>query len=591
MVPPKPLARWEFDDLKDASGVLHGTAQESAKVDAGRLVLDGKSSVLTEPLAADLREKTLEAWVQLADLTQQGGGVIGVESLNGVQFDAIVFGEREPARWMAGSNFFLRTESFQGPAETEAAKQLTHIAIAWHADGTIAAYRNGLPYGKPYKSKGLFKFVAGESHVVFGLRHSPAGSNKLLKGSIDRARLYDRALSSEEVAASAGVAADFVSPEAITERLTPEQRTRRDRLRFEIEHLERLRTRASAMNVYAVAPTPPGETRFLRRGNPGDPTDVVTPGAVAAVRFTAGAAAVPSADFRHATESTDAERRKRLAEWITHPGNPLFGRVMANRLWHYHFGVGLVDTCNDFGFNGGRPTHPELLEWLAAEQAGPGANSSSAAWSLKHLHRLIVTSATYRQSSRENPAAQRVDAGNRLLWRRSPQRLEAEAVRDAMLAAAGDLNVELGGPGYEDFTTYYANSQFYSVVDAVGDSFHRRSLYRMWIRSGRSPFLDVFDCPDPSTMTPQRAVTTTPLQALSLLNNSFVLRMSERLAERLKREAGDDVPRQIERGVRLVYGRAPDAEESALLEGFTRTHGLAALCRAWLNSNEFLYVD
>lgn len=237
----------------------------------------------------------------------------------------------------------------------------------------------------------------------------------------------------------------------------------------------------------------------------------------------------------------------------------------------------------------GRPTEPGRQSQNNPQSAI--LRPQSLAWDLKRLHRLIVTSATYRQSSVENPEAQRIDAANRLLWRRNPQRLEAEAVRDAMLAAAGDLERQLGGPGYSDFTTFVQNSQFYTVLDPIGQSFQRRSLYRTAIRSGRSPFLDVFDCPDPSTMTPQRAVTTTPLQALSLFNHSFVLRMSEHLSDRLRREAGTDVARQIDRGCRLVYGRPMDDAERALLTEFVRQHGLPALCRAWLNSNEFLHID
>lgn len=576
--PVAPIARWDFDEgLRDAVGALHGTARDGAKVEAGRLILDGKGYVVTEPLARDLREKTLEAWVRLAVLDQRGGGVMTVQTLDGATFDSIVFAEREPAAWMAGSNFFLRTESLNAPSETEAARKLVHVAVVYGADGTIAFFRDGLPHGKPYKSKGLQKFSAGEAQIVFGLRHGPAGGNKQLRGALDRAQLYDRALTPEEVAASADVVTDYVAPEAIAERLPLELRKRRERLQFELSHLERMRVRATATTVYAANPAPPRPTHLLRRGNPGDPLEAVAPGGVAALRG-------PSSDFGLNVDSTDAQRRQVLAAWITDPRQASFSRVIVNRLWHYHFGVGIVETCNDFGFNGGRPSHPEILDWLADELA-------RHEFRLKPLHRLIVTSAVYRQESRERPDAHQVDAGNRLLWRRAPQRLEAEAVRDAMLAVTGDLVERLGGPGFEDFTTFNANSQFYVVVDAVGETFQRRSLYRTWVRSGRSPFLDVFDCPDPSTLTPQRAVTTTPLQALSLLNNSFVLRTAERLAERLQREAGEAPEKQIDLGCRLTLGRGATADDVALLTPFVRRHGLAALCRVWLNSSEFLQVD
>lgn len=212
-------------------------------------------------------------------------------------------------------------------------------------------------------------------------------------------------------------------------------------------------------------------------------------------------------------------------------------------------------------------------------------------WSLKHIHRLIVMSSTYRQASRHVAAAAQVDAGNRLLWRKNPVRLEAETLRDTMLAVAGELNPTMGGPGYQDFRTFNFNSQFYEMIDPEGSAFNRRTVYRTWVRSGRNEFLDVFDCPDPSTTAPKRAVTTTPLQALSLLNNSFLLRMSDRFAERLAHEAGTELPRQIARAYEVAFGRAASDDEIARAAQFASDHGLPALCRVLFNANEFLYVE
>jgi hypothetical protein len=291
-----------------------------------------------------------------------------------------------------------------------------------------------------------------------------------------------------------------------------------------------------------------------------------------------------SADFGLPADCGDSDRRRRLADWICNERNPLFSRVIVNRLWQHHFGVGLVDTPNDFGFNGGRPSHPQLLDWLADELVRSG-------WSLKRVQRILVLSATYRQSGRIRPEPQRIDANNRLLWRKSPQRLEAETLRDSLLVLAGELNHSMHGPGFYDFTTFTSNSQFYELRDPDGPVFQRRSIYRTWVRSGRSPFLDVFDCPDPSTKTPQRAVTTTPLQALSLRNNSFALRMADRFAERVAREAGPEVNRQVRQAIELAFGRSPDSEEQHLCTTLVREHGLSALCRVLMNSSELLYVD
>ena len=260
---------------------------------------------------------------------------------------------------------------------------------------------------------------------------------------------------------------------------------------------------------------------------------------------------------------------------------------MANRLWHYHFGVGLVDTPNDFGFNGGRPANQKLLDWLAAEFIAGG-------YCLKTLHRLIVTSETYRQASRLNEAAAKIDADNRLLWRRSPQRLEAEAVRDSMLYVAGVLDLSLDGPGFQEMKPSIASgtqATLYAPDDPTKAIFKRRTLYRVWARSGRSPLLDVLDCPDPSTTSPRRAVTTTPLQALSLLNNAFVLHVVEKFAERITRDVGPEPARQVERAYRLACGRAPTAAEQAVAVQVVSEHGIGVLARAMFNSNEFIYVD
>jgi hypothetical protein len=405
----------------------------------------------------------------------------------------------------------------------------------------------------------------------------PAGGNRMLAGAIDRVQLYDKALTPAEIAASAGVPSDHVDQRQILARLDPAQQQQYKSLEFEIAELQQQRQRTGVTTSYAVVPRQPDVAHLLKRGNPAQLGDVVSPGGVAALVGV-------SADFGLSPDGPDAPRRIALARWITHQNNPLFARVIVNRLWHYHFGVGLVDTPSDFGFNGARPTHPALIDWLAFELVRHD-------WSLKAVQRMIVTSAVYRQTSRFESRAAKIDAGNRLLWRKSPLRLDAEVVRDSILAVSGRLNRTLGGPGYRDFTTFVRNTQFYVPVDAVGHSFNRRSLYRTWVRSGRNRFLDVFDCPDPSTKTPKRAVTTTPLQALSLMNNSFVLRMADRFAERLVREAGDDVEQQLALAYTLTYGRHPRPEETSLTAVFIKQQGLPAFCRVLFNSNEFLYVD
>ena len=185
-----------------------------------------------------------------------------------------------------------------------------------------------------------------------------------------------------------------------------------------------------------------------------------------------------------------------------------------------------------------------------------------------------------------------LDADNRLLWRYSPRRMEAEAIRDAMLTITDQLNPALGGPSYKDFRPYeHKGGQFYEPQDFVGPEFNRRSVYRMWARGGRNSLLDTFDCPDPSTAAPKRGATTTPLQALSLLNNSFTLRMADDLAARVIRDAGDDKSRQIARAIELAYGRPATAEEITTCLPLVEKHGLSPFCRVLLNTNGFLYVN
>jgi len=575
---PQPIAVWDFDSgPDDRIGKLTVKVKQGANIDSDMLRLDGKGYAATDPLPVDVKEKTLEAWIRLDDLTQRGGAAISLQSLDGAVFDAIVFGEREPGHWMAGSDFFRRTQPLEGPAESEATDRPVHVAIAYGTDGAITAYRDGQPYGKPYKTNGPVTFAAGKSQLVFGLRHSPPADGKLLRGGILRARLYDRALSPEEIAASAGARSQYVSEEQLSAALSDAQRQQRRQLQQQLASVQSELAQQQPVQAYVNVPRQPEPTRLLLRGNPGTPDRLVTPGGVAAVVGV-------DADFQLPADAPQDQRRRRLAEWITDRRNPLFARTIVNRLWHYHFGTGLVESTSDLGFNGSRPSHTELLDWLAAELV-------ASDWSLKHLHRLIVTSATYRQSSADRPPAARIDADNRLLWRFNPHRLDAESLRDSLLLVAGQLDRRRGGPGYRDFVTRVQNSQFYEPIDEDRPEFHRRTLYRTWIRSGRDRLLDAFDCPDPSTKTPRRASTTTPLQALALLNHTFSLAMADGFAERIEREAGDDPGTQVDRAFRLIHSRRPTAQERQASLEFVTRHKLPALCRVLFNSNEFLYVD
>lgn len=322
------------------------------------------------------------------------------------------------------------------------------------------------------------------------------------------------------------------------------------------------------------------EIRLLIRGNPesqqGDP---LPPATLAVFR---------NLDSNLGTMDTpEGERRAALASWITHHHNPLVRRVIVNRLWQWHFGSGLVNTPSDFGYGGGRPSHPELLDWLAVEL-------SNRDWSLKAMHRLIVTSETYKQSSTvtdEDIAAKKIDADNRFLWRQNPRRIEAEAIRDSVLFVSGKLNPKRGGPGFEDFHYQEAYAPIYTYVTADDPSLWRRSIYRYKVRTTPDRFLTTLDCPDPANLTPKRLTTTTPLQSLALYNNEFMIRQSRYFAERLHQEAGDDITLQVKRAFSLAFGRSPSPAESRIASDFVKRQGLFTFCRSLFNTNEFVYVD
>jgi hypothetical protein len=579
--PPAPVAAWDFRmSGNDLVGKLHAKPAGEVKSTTEGVRFDGKTGFLrTSTLGFDLRAKTLEAWVRLDSLTQRGGGVISIQTPEGNEFDAIVFGEREPGRWMAGSDFFRRTSSFGAGEDLEGDKQLVHLAITYSPDGVITGYRNGKPHGKSYKSNGPLTYKAGSAVVIFGCRHEPAGGNKMLAGTISVARLYDVALSPAQVDAS-HVGMSFITETELIAQLTAEQQTTRMVLRKKQDaltaELARLREQTHTA-AYVVLPQPPGITRLLVRGQVTQPAGTVPPGGLSAIR-------ISTSDFRLPVDASDLIRREKLAEWITDPKNPLFSRVMVNRIWHYHFGIGIVETPSDFGFNGSRPSHPELLDWLASEFV-------ARKYSLKALHRIIVTCATYRQSSAPRKECLGIDATNRLLWRFSPRRLEGEAVRDFMLSVSGLLNPQVGGKGFSDYKEQNFNgTAYFEPFDPIGPEFHRRSIYRFTPRGANVGLLDVFDCPDPAAAAPRRAVTTTPLQALTLWNNGFALRAADAFAARVAKEA-TGIDKQVARAWQLAYHRQPTPEESGLAVKLASHHGLKALCRVLFNSNEFVTIE
>jgi hypothetical protein len=317
-------------------------------------------------------------------------------------------------------------------------------------------------------------------------------------------------------------------------------------------------------------------------------------------------------DIRPIPERKTTGRRSALARWLTRKDNPLTARVLVNRLWQHHFGVGIVATPSDFGTMGDPATHPELLDWLAVEFVESG-------WSLKHVHRLMVMSAAYCQDSRVDPAnplhrkALSVDRDNHLLWHARRRRLEGEAVRDAMLALSGELNLRAFGPSARPKLPPHISKYAWKPNPRPQDQ-HRRSIYVLAQRNMRYPLFDAFDLPDMHNSCARRLTTTTAPQALLLLNGDFALERAQALAATLHERFGGDDGWMIARGYRLAWSRQPSAEEiqlglrflrkqsealrarqhsdGAAMDGdAVRRAALADFCHALLNTNEFLFID
>ena len=384
---------------------------------------------------------------------------------------------------------------------------------------------------------------------------------------------------------------------ALRAKIAPDLRRKLAELK---QHADRLRTALSRlpapMPVFAAAtdfkpignfvPTKgkPRPVYVLRRGDVRQPIRPAVPQALHCFPWLSGELGLDQT-------SDEGARRLALARWIAHRDNPLTWRSIVNRIWHWHFGRGIVASVDDFGRMGERPTHPELLDWLAVWFR------DDASGSIKRLHRLIVTSAAYRQTSLASaPHAERalrIDAQNTLLWRMNRRRLEAEALRDAALRVADVLDYRLFGPPFRNFHFIDDHSPHY-LYDKYNPDVHeprRRAIYRFVVRSVPDPYMEAFDCPDPAVVTGRRNETLTPLQALVQFNDRFILYVSELWAHRLERTYGTDRAAAVARAGLEAFGRPLDSAELEILSRLSEEHGLAYVCRVLLNANEFVFID
>ena len=334
----------------------------------------------------------------------------------------------------------------------------------------------------------------------------------------------------------------------------------------------RIAAMTSADSAWIGTFSQPEKTHRLYRGEPLQKREVVAPDVLTVL----GTVGMP-------VEEPEQQRRLKFANWVASPHHPLTARVMVNRLWHYIFGQGIVSTPSDFGLNGARPTHPELLDWLADEFVRSG-------WSVKHIQRLILLSGAFQQNSAPREDALTADADAAFVWRFPPRRIEAEAIRDAMLTVSGALDLRMGGPGFSLMDIVEENVMHYFAKEKFTPVEFRRMVYQFRIRQTTDSVFSSFDCPDGGQVMPKRSRSNTPLQALNLFNSSFVLQQAGLLAERLHTEAGDSPEAQIDRAYALFYGRPPDNWEREQSAAFIRAEGLPSFCRALYNTSEFLFV-
>ena len=580
---PTPWAAWDFDrGLDDRIGSLKVALQGSATLTPEGLRLDGKTGyAVSAPLPRELKAKTIEAWVRLDNLEQRGGGAISIQTRDGgrLRRDRLRRAGSRASGWRAASSF-AATAASRGEAEKEAVNRAVHVAITYADDGTIRVFRDGRPYGTPYKSSGPVAFPAGEAQVVFGLRHAPAGGNRMLAGTIVRARVYDRALDEAEVAASAATFGDYVDPESIAAALTPECRAERARLMGKVEKLRSSLARSRAQGIRRVAArggrdarADPGEPQPARRAGGGRwrrgdrrARGRVRPGRRRARGPAARAAGV--VDRQPAQPALRAGRGQPALAGTLRSGP---GRdVQRPRLQRRH------------------ALAPRAARLAGLRDGRARLEHQGDAPADRHVGRLSsVVAAGRRRRSSATPATAcsgaRPRRGSRPRWFATRcSRSRASSIR-GWAARASATRRSSRPPG--------TPAVLYAAVDPRTPGLNRRTLFRAWARGGRSPLLDAFDCPDPSTTAPRRAVTTTPLQALSLMNNALVLYLSDAFAARLAREAGPDAGRQVERAYRLAFGRGPEPDERARAGRVVERFGAATLARAIFNSNEFLYLD
>lgn len=608
---------WRAEEEEHATQLAALRAQEDAVDIPARRALEAQAEALRARLAAQ-RESPSNGYHSAIESTADVEKWVQVDLGRPVLIDKIRLVPARPTDFAdtPGFGFPVRFRVIAGVKDDLSDATVLHDATARDAPALgdmpfdIAVAGRPVRYIRVVATRlwprsGDFVFALAELEAMSGPENVAAGAAVIALDSIDSGRWHTRfltdgfnsrqALRSSPAKDAEALKAELAAVEAKRDALVAESLGEAHRVAKEAatRGLEAVRARLAALpapaRVYAAADdfkpegnfTPakvPREIHVLARGDVGQPLEVAAPGALSCIKT------LP-ARFELRDANDEGVRRAALAHWVSDPRNPLTWRSMVNRVWHYHFGRGIVDTPNDFGRLGGTPTHPELLDWLAAELLENGE-------SIKGLHRLICESATYRQASVDHPEYAAKDGNNQYLWRANRRLLDAESARDAMLAVSGKLDLRMGGPGVDLFAFEDDHSPRYRYedFDPKDPAGFRRSIYRVVVRSVPDPLFDTLDCADPSQSVPARNATITALQALAILNDKFVLQQAEYLAERVA-GAGSDAVARCAAAIRLALGREATPQEMAQLGAYADAHGLPAACRLIFNLNEFMFVD
>lgn len=581
--------RFNADKATEKPGASESPA--SKPIDGLLAIIDVASPELPKELIKAIQSSgqfTIETWISPSKLNQSGPARIVTLSKD--------TGQRNFTLGQDGDrlDFRLRTTNTDGnglPSLATSSVMKTekmHVVVTFNRDGILRIFVDAKQVAEKKYDGELSSWDSGFQLAI----GNELTGDRPWEGQLHRLAVYSKALDADQVDHNyknpSGGFDSMESWEKILSSLSPTVQQRfaaaTNRVAMIRSELDQLRFEGVA---HVLVPQQPPVYHVLARGDINKPGEVAFPKGLSAIARSTGL----KDDFELSADAPEASRRKSLALWLSDPKHPLTSRVMVNRVWHYHFGKGIVDTPSDFGSAGGLPSHPELLDHLAA-------TFIENRWSLKSLHRMIVTSATYRQSSQiTNNKAESIDSDNRLLWRFNTRQLEGEAVRDAALAVSGTLNRSIGGPSYRDVhVKLNQNHEFTDPTNEFSPATCRRTIYRLWARSGNHPLLQSLDCPDPSVMMPNRPGTITPLQALSLMNNVFMEKCADSFAGRIAEQTSNDsVEASIALAYQLAIARQPTERESTLAASFIETHGmrvgLKQLCLVLLNTNEFIFIN